>query len=402
MATLPKQLIEQIKENRNIEEAIREEQARRSGNPVLRSVDSGSQIEETTSAPAPVESPENGGEQDSAGVNGVTPPVAEQPTDVSAVDTSTQQAGDAPTEAPAPSDDPDSETWKHKYQVLNGKYLAEVPRFARDLAEANRRIAELTARIEELDSQAAAPEPDPASNQNVSPSVATTGFVTPAQVQEFGEDMVEFARNAARDVVGEQFSALSGKLITQVNRLAADVDTLKARTSNIAQVQEVTTESSLHAYLDANVKNWRAQNEDPHFLGWLSQPDPLSGIPRRELLNQAYTKRDAPRVATIFDRFQQENAASTVAAPTTEPPPRQQRTPPVDLDAMVTPAPASSGEHPAPAESAAKPPGRVITGAEIKQFYADSQRGHYDQYPDLYAEREAEIKLAIKEGRVTP
>lgn len=407
MAKLPRQLAEQIKNNAAIEQAIRDEVSKKAGGPDaphLRAVEN--------EAPASSE-PNDGG----------TPPTAEPSPAPVGEGAGTQQGGDAPLSQPStpatpsasvpdavaagagePSDDPDSETWQHKYNVLNGKYVAEVPRMARDLAAANHKIDELTAQIQEMQQApppAAAPPP-PGLEQEFGPLGNSSSFITSEETKEFGDDMVAFAKNAAKEVLAEHISSITKPFRDQISTLQTEVSTLKSQTANIADAQTTNSRTALYNYLNEHVAGWEAQNADPHFLGWLSQPDPLSGEPRRDMLNRAFARNDAQRVATFFNTFKQENAALTQAVQTSQQAPRQERTPPVDVNALVTPAPASGGGQPAPADTAPAAPGRVITGAEIKQFYADSQRGYYDRNPEAYKQREAEIKAAIAQGRVSP
>jgi hypothetical protein len=54
--------------------------------------------------------------------------------------------------------------------------------------------------------------------------------------------------------------------------------------------------------LDNIVPNWKAINEDPSFLGWLDEVDPLNGVTRRRLFNDAFANYDAARIANFFMR----------------------------------------------------------------------------------------------------
>jgi len=56
-------------------------------------------------------------------------------------------------------------------------------------------------------------------------------------------------------------------------------------------------------HLDKAVPDWETINKDPAFLKWLGEMDPLTGIQRQELLNQAHKALDAPRVANFFNSW---------------------------------------------------------------------------------------------------
>ena len=57
------------------------------------------------------------------------------------------------------------------------------------------------------------------------------------------------------------------------------------------------------------VLNWREVNNDPRFIAWLDNPNPLSGCTRQQLLNEATARGDAGRVIAFFRGFLQEAAA---------------------------------------------------------------------------------------------
>ena len=62
--------------------------------------------------------------------------------------------------------------------------------------------------------------------------------------------------------------------------------------------------------------NYREVDRDPRWHQWLLQTDPLSGVPRQQILNDAIASTDANRVAAFFRGFKQEagNQSSGSAA----------------------------------------------------------------------------------------
>jgi hypothetical protein len=126
---------------------------------------------------------------------------------------------------------------------------------------------------------------------------------------------------------------------------------------------------------------WRTTNNDREFLAWLSQADPFAGVPRQQLLTQAYNSGAASRVAAIFRAY----IASRI--------PQRERT------SERLP---HEGTGPRPTiRTADLTRGKVWSKAEIHAFYRDCRKGIYDKREPERAAIEKEIFAAAKQGRVT-
>jgi hypothetical protein len=127
---------------------------------------------------------------------------------------------------------------------------------------------------------------------------------------------------------------------------------------------------------------WRAINNDPEFIKWLNNVDPLAGVPRMQLLITAYNHGAADRVGNLFRAF----LASRI--------PQRERTP-TRLPHEGTGPRAAIRTHDISR-------GKVWTAKEIHNFYDDCRRGRYDQREAERRQIEAEILRAAQQGRMAP
>jgi hypothetical protein len=127
---------------------------------------------------------------------------------------------------------------------------------------------------------------------------------------------------------------------------------------------------------------WRQINNDPEFIKWLNQVDPLAGVPRMQLLTTAYNHGAADRVGNLFRAF----LASRI--------PARERT--------ETRLP-HEGTGPRPSiRTQDLTRGKVWPAKEIHNFYDDCRRGRYDKREAERLQIEAEILAAAKQGRMAP
>lgn len=262
----------------------------------------------------------------------------------------TPAAAPAAPVAPAPQADPGL---AQRHRVLEGKYNAEVPRLAA-LAKAEKERAEKAEReLEELRKK-----------QNSQP------LVSPEEVKEFGEPLVDMARRIARE---------ENRVVVEENeKLKAKVDELGAQVGSTAQVGQRLNTQSFYAALDAKNADWRVINDTPEFLTWLDGVDPLYGRSRQEILDEAQNALDANRVAAFFTAFKAD--VQSRAAPRTE-----------ALESQITPS-TIPGQPVTP--DAGK---KIWTPALITKFYDDVRRGKYTT--EEAGRIELDIQAAPREGR---
>lgn len=254
------------------------------------------------------------------------------------------------------------ETWERKYNILQGKYDAEVPRLHAQMRELNAQLQQLIADNAVLKAQK--PEPtEPAKT-----------LITEQDKEAFGSDLLDLIDRATEQKI-------AGYRDTEA-QLKAEIAELKGKLGNVSERQVVSDKDRFLAGLSQQVPDWQVLNTDDGFLAWLAEVDPVYGLPRQTALNNAYEMLDATRTANIFKQYK----ALTAPAQT------QQNKP--NLQSQV--APTRSRTSPAPAT--ASPEKRLFSQNEITQFYEEWRRGFIDN--DEAVRLEKEIHAAIAEGRI--
>ena len=271
---------------------------------------------------------------------------------------------DIPTETkPAPS--ATEEKWERKYTVLQAKYDAEVPRLHAQLREMQGQITQLIEAKAQAEAKAAqAPEP-------------VKSVVTEQDKEAFGSDLIDLIERATEAKVGT--------LRDREAKLLEKIEKLEGQLGNVSERQSVSTKEQFMMSLSQKVPDWEKWNTDPGFLEWLSEIDPVYGVPRQAALNTAYESFDVTRVSSVF------NAYKALVAPK-----QQAEKPKANQELQRQVAPSRSRASTAPTTSEAN--SKIWAQAEIQQFYDEWRRGFIN---DTDAARiEAEISAAITEGRV--
>ena len=279
----------------------------------------------------------------------------------------------APEASEAPPKSPES-VFENKYKVLQGKYDSEVPRLHRQVSDLNQKLEEMQG---VLASMSAAPAAQPA---------VQTSLVTPAEIDEYGADLIDLVGRRAKEVYEPA-----------INELRSQISGLKKQLGGVTQEVGQTSREKMLSQLGGEVEDWEVVNKQPEFLSWLAEPDPYSGTVRGTMLRTAYERNDTGRVIAFFKGFKQEHAV--VSPPSTgdsEPLTATPRTPAVDLNTQVAPgrAPRASTQASAQAEK------RIWTKTQIAEFYSDVQRGKFKGDEARKTAIERDIIFAANQGRI--
>lgn len=310
---------------------------------VQRQLDEAAALEAQLYGPAPT----------SAVVNTDTPQPAETPQPT--------PAEPAPVEQPAPQ--PEEETFRRRYEVLQHKYNAEVPRLHAQLREAVANITQLTAEVQRLQ-QATAQQPTTSVPQDEE------------DTERFGEDLMAAIDRRATALAQQMLQSRDGE-ITQYIR------SLEAKLENVGERVVQTDQERFYAALAQRVPQWESINGSQAWLAWLSEVDPVYGQPRQAALDAAANALDANRVAAIFNAFN-ELTGKPVDAKAKETARKQ-------LERQIAPQPASAS---APSQAA----GEHWTQADYERAY--DPRTHRQVGPEKAAQMMAEADKALAEGRV--
>lgn len=182
--------------------------------------------------------------------------------------------------APVAEEDPaqDDTNWKalaeefqHKYEVLQGKYNAEVPRLHQDIGALRAQVDAIAAGRKDVGATAAA------------------------------DDAEDIQVSKLEEEYGEEFVADINKMIT--GALGPILDPLKNQVSSVASVTAASAQDKYFGNLDALVPDWKTIKDQPGFGDYLNQADPFTGMPRLRLAQAAEASLDPHRVAAFYNAY---------------------------------------------------------------------------------------------------
>ena len=219
---------------------------------------------------------------------------------------------------------------------------------------------------------------------NVNPDATLPGdikpaYITPEDINQFGEPLIDLTKRAALEVVTPTITALQ----RENERL----------TREVSQQQR----QNIYERLDDGLPTWREINDNPRWRSWLRLRDFNSAPIRQEQLNRAMQAADAPRVLNFFERFLAEEVATgQMPAPQPSPPTPEPRPAAIPLTTLAAPG----RPNPAPGNTQVPDSKPVYTHQDIKDFYEYVRRGVYVGQEALKQQIEADIFTAQREGRV--
>ena len=288
-----------------------------------------------------------------------------------AADTEVEVLEEPPQDEPvleeaAPADDIQEEvtdTFKQKYSTLKGKYDAEVPRL-------HHQVRELTEQIDAIRKNAEAVKK--AESEKPKEKVS---YVTDADREEYGDDLIDFQRRVAREVSQE-----SEERFEQQARVIED---LREQVSNTgSQVGEVGFTQKLNNL----VPGFDQLDNDERWVAWLNEVDPMTRGPRRDQAQAAFNSGDAEAVAHYVSLFRGsvEPIANGKSVRDTE------------LEKQVAPNRSASST----ATRSVGKDAKIYSQGELTNAWTKIRTLSSDGKYDDAAKLEAELTLAYMEGRV--
>lgn len=255
----------------------------------------------------------------------------------------------------------------HRYQTLEGKYRAEVPRLHQELRELRALVEAQPAAPAEL------PEPEA-----FDPVEASKTYLKPQEIEDFDVALDTHARLAQ--------GAAEAAAAAEAARWQAHVSQLESRLAMLESSASDGEDSKFWAAVENHVPGAQAINEaDPLFVEFLDSVEPMSGHPYRYLGTAAIDAGDIGRTVEIFNTYLKKYGRGSSEAPAPEKP---KQAPP------VKPETTQAREAPNAAT------GKMIRRSDIEKFYSDYAKGKYDAEPDKAKRIEAEIDRAMEEGRI--
>lgn len=303
--------------------------------------------------------------------NGEPPQEPPQPPDEPEEEPVIEAQPQEPPQPPQPPDEPDEnhDTWKHKFQSMQGRYNSEVPKLRDQIKQMSADIGNLNRLLATVEQPAPAP----------APAAVEKPLVTPDEIAEYGPEMMDLIARVSKQANAEQ---------------AKEIAELKAQLAQVGTHVATNARDQLLKDLASEVPNWSELNESKEFVDWLALPDPYSGDIRHKMLRSAFGRNDSRRVINFFKGFLAESAAT---APADEEEPGQKGiVPKVPLRDLAAPGRAKSTA--APSKTPAEKP--IFTTPQITAFYTDKANGKYRGREKVAADFEAAIFLAQAEGRI--
>lgn len=265
---------------------------------------------------------------------------------------------------PQPAEPLQEPKWENKYHTLKGMYDAEVPRLHNQVRDLQAQMQEVMAAKAEADARAAQASQEPVKS-----------LITEQDKEAFGTDLIDLIERATESKVAT-FKTRENELVNEINQL-------KSQLGNVSERQVVSDQDRFVFGLGQKVSDWEQLNTDAGFLAWLSEVDPVYGLPRQMALSNAYNALDVDRVANIFNTYKASIAPKQV-----------EKQPKPSLQSQVAPTRSRATSAPTATDANQK----FWTSDEIENFYTEWRRGFLEN--DEAARLEKEIHAAIAEGRV--
>jgi hypothetical protein len=288
-----------------------------------------------------------------------------------------------PAAAPKTEVDPN---WEHQFNSLKGRYDRE--------QENNRRIARQLADMQHLvaSMNSAPPQQQPQlqnSGVRFDSSAAVPRYVTPQEVKEYGEELMDVVGRRAREV----YEPIVAQLTNELNTVRQQVGGVKNSVSYDASVK-------MYEGLAKEVPDWENINNSPEFGRWLDQPDPMTGQIRRNILAYSHRNNMTSNVVAAFKGFLSDQAPSSPAPNGAVPGNGADgntpvaSTPQTDLKKFAAPGRAKTGQ------AQVSPEKPIFSTADITQFYRDKTAGKFAGREAEADALERSLYEAGREGRI--
>lgn len=269
--------------------------------------------------------------------------------------------------------------FERDFNAMKGRYERE--------QAAAKQLAERVQGLETLLAQVTTQPPPAVEGQT---PIAFERAVTPELEQEYGKEFLEVVGKKAKD-----------EIIPELVQLRQDIQYLKNGMSVVGTSIAKSSEDRMYDMLDSVIgPEWEQINEDPRYHEWLAVVDPYAGRRRRDMLQEAFTRHDGPRVVTFFQGYKTEAAVldplAHSGAPSPTPLPNgAAANGKVPLESFAAPGRAGPAAQDRPAD---KP---TYSRSDIANFYRDKAGGKWRGREAEAAAIDADIIAAGREGRVT-
>jgi hypothetical protein len=252
----------------------------------------------------------------------------------------------------------ETEDWKHKYNVLQGKYNQEIKPLQDDvslLTSLKSQVRVLTQQLNEGDAYNR--ELRAKLDEKKSPPPTPKKVEMPESVMSLLSD--EDSSYLEEEAIEPKTMEIIGKLITKVlsinkpdNSQSIDVEEIKRDANTIRN----TAEKTFRDKIEAGVSDVKVINESESFRAWIFELIPHTNITWNDSLQTAQDERDSQQVINIFNEFKR-----------LHPPQAKPQSLQINPEKHIVPTSTVGSGEPT-----AKPKGRTYTRQEITAFYNDA------------------------------
>jgi len=282
--------------------------------------------------------------------------VSPQAANAYAIDPATLAPPPAPPALAAPlAAAPTPDGWEHKYNVLKGM-------MTRAQSDSNIRVEQLENQIGALVELTKQPGHQDTFHPKVQPVMADYGM---------SEDDIEAL--GGQEFIDQILRISAAGTADQIAGLRNEINTLRAS-------QTESVEDIFYAQLSAACPSWRVVNKDDRFNEWLLGDEGLSGIAKKNFLENAYENRDAETSARYFNEFLKLLPGS----------------PGLNSDVTGEILPELGGSGPPIGVQA----GNIYTPASIQSFFKDKGLGKFKGREAEADAIEKDIFAAQRDGRI--
>lgn len=256
---------------------------------------------------------------------------------------------------------------EQRYKTLQGMFDAEKRK--------NREVIDsLSEKISTLESKLTAQV------EATQKAEAKLQYVTDDDVRNFGEDLVDFSRRAAR----EEGQDLEARIEARIAAVQKENEELRQQLNQSSEQAAVTSfEQRLHRI----VPDFDQVNTDPRWIAWLDEYDAVLRGPRRSVAEMAYGQGDAEAVAHYVQLFKDSIAP---VAEVEEVKARKAE----EVERQIQPTRTAQTQAPVSKQ------GKVYSDADIRNLFSKVANLDMKGFHDDARKLEAEIDRAYAEGRV--
>ncbi len=261
--------------------------------------------------------------------------------------------------------DINDQDYKHKYEVLQGKYNTE-------LGRANDMLSKTLTDNERL-------------------KLALGVSSTDSSDEHFSDDL-----EPEITTIKKEYPSLAKGIEALAKRVVAD--SMKETINTVNANTELGRRETYVSKLDSVVPDWRTINDDPDFIKWLQTKEKYTGVTKHQLLMNAWNTFNTDATKAFFEDYKKEIGLEDNSDIDNDNEDSTFRDKPKNKKVKNEDIALDNSSDSIPKNATSKK--NIISQAEISKFYRDRAMGKFSGTEEEAAKLEAKILRAVQEGRV--